>query len=68
MASYEKSEGRFLLGEELSALAFWRLQDDKDEGHLDWEKTKELMHGLRFDYIETEADFREHFATSLHEA
>ena len=36
-----------------SALAFWQLQDDKQEGHLDWEKTRKLMHAFRFDDIET---------------
>ena len=57
VSSYEKSEGRFLLGEELSALAFWQLQDENSEGHLDWAKTRQLMHAFRFDDIETETDF-----------
>ena len=26
-SSYEKHQGRYLLGEELSSLAFWQLQD-----------------------------------------
>ena len=39
-SSYEKHQGRYLLGEELSSLAFWQLQDLEQDGYLDWEKTK----------------------------
>ena len=53
VSSYEKSQGRYLLGEEISALAFWQLQDDKQEGHINWEKTRQLMHAFKFDDIET---------------
>ena len=65
VASYEKSEGRFLLGEELSALAFWQLQDDNNDGHIDWEKTKQLMHAFRFDHIHTRAGFKKMFKDSI---
>ena len=58
-SSYEKHQGRYLLGEELSSLAFWQLQDVEQDGHLDWEKTKQLMQAFRFENVETEEDFAE---------
>ena len=61
MASYEKTHGRYLLGEEISCLTFWLLQDEEKEGFLDMENFKELMYAFRFNHLEDEASIKKEF-------
>lgn len=52
VASHEKSKGRTVHGEELSALSFWLLQDTEKKGSLEIEETSKLLQGLRFEPVE----------------
>ena len=65
-SSYEKHQGRYLLSEEISSLAFWQLQDREKRGYLEWEDTRQLMHALRFENVKTEADFANEFKNTAH--
>ena len=67
IASFEKAKGRYLHGEEISALSFWLMQDTEGKGHLDMGGMRRLCHGLRFNSVDTWADFREEFAFSMPE-
>lgn len=67
VASFEKTQGRSLLGEELSCLSFWLLQDQERKGYLDFDAFKELLHAFRFPNIESPADFEKEFAFELQE-
>lgn len=62
IGSMEKTKGRTLLGDELSALSFYELtMEGSDKGYLTFEEMKTLMHAWRFDSIETEQDFLQEF-------
>jgi len=53
IASLEKTTGRTLLGDELSAFTFYSMVCDPEKGFLEWTEMRELLHGLRFDYVES---------------
>lgn len=66
IGSMEKTKGRTLLGDELSALSFYELtMEGSDKGYLTFEEMKTLMHAWRFDSIETEQDFLQEFQFAL---
>jgi hypothetical protein len=50
-ASYEKTFGRELLGEELSCLTFWLIQDQSQKGWLSLDEFRQLLHALKFQYL-----------------
>lgn len=50
-ASYEKEFGRELLGDELSCLSFWLIQDESRKGWLSLEEFKGLLYAFRFDHL-----------------
>ena len=62
IASLEKTTGRTMLGDELSAFTFYSIVCDPEKGFLDWTEMHELLGGLRFDYVESADDFRSEFA------
>jgi hypothetical protein len=52
VSSYEKSKGRTIHGEEISALAFWLYCDPEKVGYMtDDEQMDKLMRALRFPSI-----------------
>ena len=65
LASFEKAVGRYLHGEELSALSFWLTQDVERKGSLDEDTMARLCHGLRFTDVNSWSTFREEFAFSI---
>lgn len=65
IASYEKTEGRSLLGEELSCLSFWLLQDEERKGYLEFEAFKELLYAFRFTNIDSQEAFEKEFEFEL---
>ena len=65
LASFEKAVGRYLHGEELSALSFWLTQDVERKGSLDEETMTRLCHGLRFTDVNSWNTFRDEFAFSI---
>lgn len=67
VASFEKTQGRNLIGDELSCLSFWLLQDEEKKGYLDMEQLLELMHAFRFTNIDNEEKFKNEFAFELRE-
>jgi len=50
-ASYEKTFGRELLGDELSCLSFWLLKDVENKGWLTLDELKTLLYAFRFDHL-----------------
>lgn len=50
-ASFEKTFGRELLGDELSCLCFWLLQDESRKGWLTLNEFKGLLYAFKFDYL-----------------
>ena len=50
-SSYEKEFGRELLGDELSCLSFWLIQDETKKGWLSLEEFKGLLFAFKFDYL-----------------
>ena len=48
VASFEKTYGRELLGDELSCLSFWLLADEQQKGWLDAEELTPLMKAFKF--------------------
>lgn len=50
-ASYEKTFGRDLLGDELSCLSFWLIQDKSQKGWLTLDEFRQLLHALKFQYL-----------------
>ena len=67
LASFEKAVGRYLHGEELSALSFWLTQDVEREGSLDKDTMTRLCHGLRFTDVNSWNTFKDEFAFSIQE-
>jgi hypothetical protein len=67
VASFEKTQGRSLLGEELSCLSFWLLQDEHLKGYLDFENLKELLYAFRFTNIDSQEAFEHEFGFELKE-
>ena len=65
IASFEKAKGRYLHGEELSALSFWLMQDVDRVGRLDEPAMTRLCHGLRFTNVDSWDTFREEFDFSV---
>jgi hypothetical protein len=66
IASLEKTSGRTLLGNELSAYSFYEiLANENKKGYLTFDEMKELMHSWRFDYVEKPEDFLNTFRTTL---
>ena len=65
IASYEKSKGRTIHAEEISALSFWLLHDKERTGILEEQAMLDLFHGLRFPNLRNWADFRQEFAFSI---
>ena len=65
ISSYEKSKGRTLHAEELSALSFWLTQDTERAGFLETSGMRSLMHGLRFTNIKNWKDFRKEFEFTI---
>ena len=65
IASFEKAKGRYLHGEELSALSFWLMQDIDRVGRLDEAAMTRLCHGLRFTNVDSWDTFRDEFDFSL---
>ena len=61
IASYEKSKGRYVHGEELSALSFWLMLDTEKKGTLDEERIIQLAHGLRYTNVNHFNGFRKEF-------
>jgi hypothetical protein len=61
VASFEKTQGRYLLGDELACLSFWLLQDEEKKGYLDFEQFKELLYAFRFTEIDSQASFEKEF-------
>lgn len=51
VASFEKTKGRHLLGDELNCLSIWLLQDEAKKGYLEMDELFELMHAFRFTNI-----------------
>lgn len=51
MASFEKTYGRELLGDELSCLSFWLLADEQQKGWLDAEELTPLMKAFKFNQL-----------------
>lgn len=62
MSSYEKSFGRDLLGEELSALSFWLAFTKKSA--LTFEEFSELLSALRFE-VNSMKEFKSEFSHVL---
>lgn len=50
-ASYEKTFGRELLGDELTCLSFWQLQDKEKKGYMTLEELKELLKCFKFTHL-----------------
>ena len=50
-ASYEKTFGRELLGDELTCLSFWLLQDTEKKGYLTLEELKNVLKCLKFTHL-----------------
>ena len=50
-ASHEKEHGRELLGDELSCLSFWLIQDESQKGWLTLEEFKGMLYAFRFDHL-----------------
>ena len=50
-ASFEKSFGRELLGDELSCLCFWLIVDEQRKGWLTLKEFKELLYAFKFDNL-----------------
>lgn len=50
-ASFEKTFGRELLGDELSCLCFWLIQDESRKGWLTLEEFKGLLYAFKFDHL-----------------
>lgn len=65
-AGFERTTGRELFANELSALSFWLVLTPEDkQGHFQWSEFKKLLHAFRFTRIETPADFDQEFKTLL---
>lgn len=65
IASYEKTQGRSLLGDELACLSFWLLQDQEKKGYLEMDELLELMYAFRFTNITNTDEFTKEFAFEL---
>ena len=50
-ASYEKTFGRELLGDELSCFSFWLIQDKSQKGWLTLDEFRQLLHAFKFQYL-----------------
>lgn len=50
-SSYEKTFGNTLLGEELSCLSFWLLNETSNKGWLNVREASKLLHTLKFDQV-----------------
>lgn len=50
-ASFEKTFGRELLGDELSCLCFWLIVDEQRKGWLTLEEFKNLLYAFKFDNL-----------------
>lgn len=50
-ASFEKTFGRELLGDELSCLSFWLIQDEARKGWLTLEELKGLLYAFKFSHL-----------------
>ena len=65
IASHEKTKGRTLHAEEISALSFWLINDTSKLGYLSQSNMKTLMHGLRFTNVNDWKDFKREFKFSI---
>jgi len=66
ISSHEKSKGRTLHGEELSALAFWLIADTEKKGFFtNAAPVSMLFQGLRFPNIDKFTTFEKEFSFSI---
>lgn len=66
VSSYEKSKGRTIHGEEISALALWLYSDPDKQGYMTEESQMDkLMIALRFHSIRNFDRFRKEFSFSI---
>ena len=65
ISSFEKSKGRTLHAEEISALSFWLTQDTERTGFLETSGMRSLMHGLRFTNVKSWKDFNKEFSFTI---
>jgi hypothetical protein len=49
VSTYERSLGQEILGDELSCLSFWLLQDSEKKGYFNLQEAKPLIEALKFD-------------------
>ncbi len=62
VSSYEKSKGRTIHGEEISALAFWLYSDPDKQGYMtDESQMDKLMIALRFHSFRNFDRFKKEF-------
>lgn len=67
VASFEKTQGRYLLGDELACLSMWLLQDENCKGWLEMDELLPLVHALRFSNVRNLDEFTKEFAFELKE-
>ena len=67
IASFEKTQGRYLLGDELACLSMWLLQDEKLKGFLEIPELLDLMHAFRFTNITNQEEFLKEFEFELNQ-